>query len=512
MFAQLPAELKLAIAHFVRLQSEDHPPPALRSLCLVSKPWSTAAQVALFYRIQFHSSKHVLQLMIHLHAFPHLSGYVRDVQVSIREHQSTNLSDVLNMTSMLPNLVALELGHSFVVPESEEEQIVPTSRSSRHYHRLETLRLFHFSGSLEAFDTLFHQFSAHTLCIFGMLRLYQYDSSALGLNWSFESAISPSTIQRLDTDKLTFRLLNTSSRLGPITSMTQPSILQPFVCGALQSLRCPLVDGDRRLAPLVALFRSGLASNLSELELTVANGDVLWNELSGVAGAHEEDVDSAAPASNPSLSLSLPFVPQLPYQTNSTSEFPEWQYALRLVASAHLAPLTRIALRTKYSLTQLDVVDDIQRTVFGTLNWAHLDEVLDESAALEAFEIVFEDLINPFEKPRAPSIPASFKLFEYLEEQMPDSLQHRLRPRTSSVFAIPKADLYRGLRPPPPPPELLIIADNLVPPNGASRPAAQVKGNQIRMALSAAQIEAAYRAGVNNLAEVGGDENDKWVN
>ncbi|TCD61442.1 hypothetical protein EIP91_008421 [Steccherinum ochraceum] len=437
MFAQLPAELKLAIAYFVRLHSEGQPLAALRSLSLVSKSWSTAAQIALFYRIRLHSSMHFRQLTTHLYFFPHLSGYVRDVQVNIRERDAINLSDVLNMTSMLPNLVALEIGRSFFVMESEASQIVPTPLLPRNHRRLETLRLSHFSGVLDAFDAIFRQFSVNKLCISGAVRLYQAKSSASSYAWSLESAVSSSTIQRLEINQPTLRLFKTSPAPVLIRSIVDVSILHSFMRGTLQSLRCPVVDGKCRLAPLVALFKSGLGYHLSDLELIVADRDVQNNSLFSSVEDHVEHTgDEFGPILHPpdqdlslrlscprlkSLALSLPLLQRPHYQSTSiVTELPEWQYALRLIASTHPMPLSDITIFVECHIPTFRTVAAFLETVLAQLNWTRLDEIFGGCASLQVFEILFRQRWDTTSNiPKAAPFSALLKLDTFLEEQMP---------------------------------------------------------------------------------------------
>ncbi|TCD61440.1 hypothetical protein EIP91_008419 [Steccherinum ochraceum] len=437
----LPAELKLAIAESVRLQPGQYPRMAtLQSLSLVSSAWSTAAQIALFHRIEMTSSEAMDQIVETLLASPSLARYVQEMELRIYRRYTNFLSrhtvdednglpclsDILDIISLLPNLAKLSIEGGLLTLGLP--LVVAPSLAKRR--RLEVLQLTDLDTTSDALDSLFCHFAPSTLRILGCCSVYpshQGDSGDTQSAWSFDDSTLCSTVQRLEINR----------ECVFVSVSDNVSALEPFSRGTphlLNILECPLLYSRRGLTAFAALLENGLGCHLTELSLIFsgyAKGDMLIRHSYADEKSTEQANDAFGPIPYPqSLSISLATAcPHLKFLSLSLPLFsqplfvsmlvlPEWQYALRLITSANPFPLTRITIRMVDPMEAL--IDLDQATIFGKLNWNHLDAVLDSYAALRTFEIVFTEPWNAENRSsQTATLPASFKLDEYLEEQMP---------------------------------------------------------------------------------------------
>ncbi|TCD61449.1 hypothetical protein EIP91_008428 [Steccherinum ochraceum] len=465
MFNNLAPELKIAIAHHVRrpvtngFRPGERPQADVRSLSLTSKAWSTAAQVALFQRVEVKSAIQIQKFRKTLETFPSLVDYVAEVHFGDQSHVSQDLEvldleDIVEITALLPNLSEVGI-HNFYVkdlPEDSEPSSASVIATRRQINVLEMTTILIPPNVL---TILLRHLSTCSLRMSAMHILVddsEVDADS-AMAWAADT-VSWSTVRRLVIDELTADLWD-----GLDDTLHEVSILEPFMHGTLESLRmpkCPLVQADETqgLTALAAILKDGVGINLRELELNLCRPD----DYFGVSDTEDAGSDVFGPISRSmtpitlktccprltSLIISVPLFGGV--DPCSTEKLPEWRYALRLITSSNLASLTRITIYVTCRLSQLKNVDfAVSDTLLGALNWTHLDEVLSRYPNLEPVEFRgrFGSECGFRSQTRNPApeatIPRSFRLDSYLEEKMPALATRGI------LYVGPFTDPYEGM-------------------------------------------------------------------
>ncbi|TCD70736.1 hypothetical protein EIP91_002112 [Steccherinum ochraceum] len=362
----------------------------LLSLSLVSKSWSNAAQIALFYRIELDSFTRIHQFLVALQALPSLADYVFEIRfgrwpqsdyVNAVSTDNTNTPNILEITAMLPNLSCVEIAGFLLGRDMLRLMaMAPPIPYRRQINTLEIGKAVVITS--DALDVLLFHFSASTLRLSSVSIQLSARPDRPQDGWEFDAA-SCSTIRRLETDGLLIHVLNTSSG-----ELSEASVLQPFARGILESLclpDCPLFYRTNGLT-LLASFLGGDEGgrNLRTLQLNLSGRDGGDDFLSG----DSETINLAQSCPRlQSISVSLRlFPPDVPHDSHSTEMLPGWRYATRLIASANSASLTCITIyvicRKQDDLSGVAVSD----TVFAQVDWTYFDEVLSGDSFLEAVE------------------------------------------------------------------------------------------------------------------------------
>ncbi|TCD64716.1 hypothetical protein EIP91_003759 [Steccherinum ochraceum] len=403
MLFDIPPELKIAIAHYVRLGDVKSPRPlaSLQSLSLTSKAWSIPAQIALYHCVELATPARINQFRTALRTFSSFASYVAVLHFGRPTHTPAtyvdspllDIEDVFELAALLPNLSTLEIHGVPFEACGSGYLISPQLRWS-----IETMEIIDGTLRTSAVQVMF----------------YEEDDTT-----------EQQPGHQMQSDSGTTRLV---------------SILQPFMQGTLESLRipdCPLVGKEHDLVMLAASLKGGLGRNLTELELNLAGRDPDDPDVTDIEGSGSRDVTSDSDAFGPiarfmspitlrdtcprlkSLTIAIPLFTMI--DAFSTEMLPEWRYALRLMASTHPASLTHIRINFVCYLPSL-VGAAVSDTLFSTLNWAHLDKVVSRYSNLEAIEFKPQfgtECGIQYTGSTWTKLPKSFKLDRYLEERMP---------------------------------------------------------------------------------------------